>query len=174
MDGGLINSSRMYSIYTVRHGDATHMDLERAIALKSVAWPYPKESQIQWMKDNLIPEDIHVFLQEDGEDVAYLNIAMVQVIINGASIACAGIGNVCSSRTGGGRNLMILTNAFISELNIPGILFCRDKLVSFYKKYNWELLKHEQVTLNHLEEGINTMVLNLKKESIVVYTDRNF
>ena len=69
---------------------------------------------------------------------------------------------------------MILTNDFITDLNIPGILFCRDKLVSFYDKYNWNLLNSKQVTLYHLEEGINTMVYNLNTDCIVVYDDRNF
>ena len=91
----------MYSLYTIKHSEISKIDLERAIALKSVAWSYPKESQMQWMKYNLKPEDIHVFLQEDGEDVAYLNIAMVQALINGTSTSCAGIGNVCSNRKGG-------------------------------------------------------------------------
>lgn len=174
MDGGLKISSNMYSIYTVKHSEATSLDLERAITLKSVAWPYPKDSQMQWIKNNLKPEDIHVFLLEDGEYIAYLNIAMVQVKINGTPTICAGIGNVCSSRKGGGKNLMILTNDFITDLNIPGILFCRDKLVSFYDKYNWNLLNSKQVTLYHLEEGINTMVYNLNTDCIVVYDDRNF
>lgn len=101
MDGGLKNSSSMYSIYTVKHSEATPLDLDRAISLKSVAWPYPKESQIQWMRENLKPEDLHVFLMQDGTDVAYLNIAMVYATINGTPTLCAGIGNVCSSRKGG-------------------------------------------------------------------------
>ena len=58
MDGGLKNSSSMYSIYTVKHSEATPLDLDRAISLKSVAWPYPKESQIQWMRENLKPADL--------------------------------------------------------------------------------------------------------------------
>ena len=164
----------MYSIYTVKHSEATSLDLERAITLKSVAWPYPKDSQMQWIKNNLKPEDIHVFLLEDGEYIAYLNIAMVQVKINGTPTICAGIGNVCSSRKGGGKNLMILTNDFITDLNIPGILFCRDKLVSFYDKYNWNLLNPKQVTLYHLGEGINTMVYNQDTDCTVVYDDSNF
>lgn len=163
----------MYSLYTVKHSEVSTIDLERAIALKSVAWPYPKESQMQWMRDNLKSEDIHVFLQEDGEDVAYLNIAMVNAIINGFSTPCAGIGNVCSNRKGGGKTLIINTNKLISQLDIPGILFCRDRLVGFYNQYNWKLLNPKQVTINHLE-GINTMVFNLNTDCVIVYDDRNF
>jgi len=75
---------------------------------------------------------------------------------------------------GGGKTLIINANRLIEELNIPGVLFCRDKLVGFYDKYNWKLIKSEQVTLNHLGEGINTMVLNLDTDCTIVYNDRNF
>lgn len=164
----------MYSLQTIKHCEMSQNDLLRAISLKSVAWPYPKESQLAWMKDNLQPIDTHVFLQENGCDVAYLNIAMVHVFINGADTLCAGIGNVCSTRMGGGRNLIIRTNELITKNNIPGILFCRDKLVGFYSKYNWKVINPEQVTLTHLGDGINTMVLNINENSTIQYNDRNF
>lgn len=73
----------MYCIYAVKHSEATPLDWDSAISLKSVAWPYPKESQIQWMRENLKPEDLHVFLMQDGTDVAYLNIAILYATING-------------------------------------------------------------------------------------------
>ena len=92
----------MYNLQTIKHSEATLNDLQRAIAVKSVAWPYPMESQLAWMRDNLQPVDTHVFLQEDGCDVAYLNIAMVHANITGVDTLCAGIGNVCSTRNGGG------------------------------------------------------------------------
>ena len=164
----------MYGIYTVKHSDISNVDLERAIALKSVAWPYPKESQMQWMRDNLKPDDIHVFLQEDGEDVAYLNLVMVQATINGSLTTCVGIGNVCSIRKGSGKELMFRVNDFIVELNMPGILFCKDNLVGFYNKYNWKLLNSKLDILNNLGTGVNTMIFNLEKNSFVAYKDRIF
>lgn len=87
----------MYSLQIIKHSEISRNDLQRAISLKSVAWPYPVESQLAWMKDNLKPIDTNVFLQEYGCDVAYLNIAMVHVIINGTDTLCAGISNVCST-----------------------------------------------------------------------------
>lgn len=164
----------MYNLQTIKHSEATLSDLQRAIAVKSVAWPYPMESQLAWMRDNLQPIDTHVFLQEDGCDVAYLNIAMVHANINGVDTLCAGIGNVCSTRNGGGKNLILRTNELITEYNIPGILFCRDKLVGFYSKYNWKVINPEQVTLTHLGDGINTMVLNINENCTIQYNDRNF
>ena len=75
---------------------------------------------------------------------------------------------------GGGKNLILRTNELITEKNIPGILFCRDKLVGFYSKYNWKVINPEQVTLTHLGDGINTMVLNINENSTIQYNDRNF
>lgn len=46
--------------------------------------------------------------------------------------------------------------------------------MGFYSKYNWKIVNPEQVTLNHLGEGINTMVLNIDESSTIVYDDRNF
>lgn len=97
----------MYSIETVKHHDANISILGRAIAMKQVAWPYPKDSQLTWMQNNLQPDDVHVFLQEGGQDVAYLNIARVTAIINGGGTKCAGIGNVCTRQLGGYSKLLI-------------------------------------------------------------------
>ncbi len=54
------------------------------------------------MKNNLKSEDVHVFLKEEGKDIAYLNIAWVTACINGKDIICAGIGNVCAKQKGMG------------------------------------------------------------------------
>lgn len=74
-----------------------------------------------------------------------------------------------------GRGSLILRiNELLTNNNIPGILFCRDKLVEFYSKFNWKVINPEQVTLTHLGDGINTMVLNNNESSTIQYNDRNF
>lgn len=98
-----VNKTRlkMYSLQTIKHSEADSEVLNRAIAIKQVAWPYPKESQFRWIRDNLCDDDVHVFLQKDDRDVAYLNIAWVDAFINGVKVNCAGVGNVCSKFMGG-------------------------------------------------------------------------
>ncbi|MGN0210731.1 MAG: hypothetical protein ACI391_06415 [Muribaculaceae bacterium] len=166
----------MLTLQIVKHSEATSFDIDRAIAIKQVAWPYPKDSQIQWMRDNLTADDTHVFLYDDGNecDIAYLNMINIRVIINGISTLCVGIGNVCSARKGGGKCLIIKINELIVENHIPAILFCKSSLVGFYRKFNWKLISPERVTLNHHINDINTMVFNMPMQSILEYDGNLF
>lgn len=166
----------MYSLQTIKHSEADSETLNRVIAIKQVAWPYPVDSQLRWMRDNLRDDDVHAFLQEDGRDVAYLNIAWVSACINGVNVRCAGVGNVCSKFTGGGygKSLIIKTEEYFARNNLIGILFCKNALVGFYEKYNWKLIDSKRVTLPHVLEGINTMVFNIDNVDTIEYRDRNF
>ena len=164
----------MDAIEIIRHSEATSENIDRAINLKQKAWSYPKESQIKWIQDNLREEDYHVFLLRDGHDVAYLNMVSVNCIINGASMQCVGIGNVCSSVTGGGKALLSCVNTYLLNNKLTGLLFCRDTVVGFYKKCNWKLISPEQVTLRDFPPDINTMVYGIHDVKTIEYHDRNF
>lgn len=163
----------MFSLQLIQHSDASSLDLDRVIALKQVAWPYLKDSQMQWMQNNLHPNDIHVFLQKEGQDVAYLNIAWVRVRINGVDTTCAGLGNVCSRITGVGYGKLLITR-LMGVLMGGGILFCKDTLVEFYRKCNWELVNPPVGTLPKTLEGVNIMVYNVGNVETIEYNDRNF
>lgn len=102
-DGICINLTYMYTNIFLHHKDADTAFLDRVIALKQKAWPYPKESQLAWMASNLKDDDIHVMLMNDDHDVAYLNLCDVRCNINGTDTQCVGIGNVCSTQIGGVR-----------------------------------------------------------------------
>lgn len=163
----------MLSLQLIKHSDACSLDLDRVIAIKQVAWPYSKESQIQWMQNNLLPNDVHVFLQSEGQDVAYLNIAWVNVRINGVDTICAGLGNICSKIIGVGYGKLLVTR-LMGVLMGGGILFCKDTLVRFYTKCDWKLINPRMVTLPKMLEGVNTMVYNVENVETIEYNDRNF
>lgn len=164
----------MDTIEIIRHREATSENIDRAINLKQKAWPYPKESQIKWIQDSLREEDYHVFLLRDGYDVAYLNMVSVNCIINGASMRCAGIGNVCSFVIGGGRALLLHINMYLIKNNLTGLLFCKNTVVGFYQKCDWKLISQEQTALQGFPIGINTMVYNINNVETIEYNDRNF
>ena len=166
----------MFSIQIIKHSKASTHDLNRAIAIKQTAWPYPQESQLLWMQNNLQPNDLHFFLQEDGMDVAYLNIAWVHVCLNGIDTLFAGIGNVCAKQIHGGYGKKLIENVVkeLKEKKLPGILFCRNSLVGFYSKYNWCLINPKQISLPNDLKNINTMVCNIGNIESIVYNDRNF
>lgn len=107
----------MYSYKLVKHNDADASVFNRVIALKQNAWPYPRESQLAWMKENLKDDDIHVILTQDDKDVAYLNMVNVNCLINGVNSRCAGIGNVCSSEVGGAKTFFCAPICILKKTN---------------------------------------------------------
>ena len=70
--------------------------------MKNVAWSHPVESQVKWILDNMQPDDLHVFLKENGEDLAYMTLSPVTASVNGVDTPFMGVGCVCSAHPGMG------------------------------------------------------------------------
>ena len=165
------------SIITVCHKDADTSVIERVITLKQSAWPYPKDSQIKWIKENLRQEDIHVFLCDNGQDVSYLNLVQIQFQINDSHYDGYGIGNVCAKIKGQGygNQLVKLTNDYLRIENKAGLLFCHEPLIRFYSGCNWILVPSEKCVRPKLYQGIYAMAYNIKEDiDSLIYNGKLF
>lgn len=143
----------------IKHKDILFKDLRRAIDVKSVAWPFPLESQVKWIAENIDDEDEHVFLKDDSKDLAYMNLVKITFMANNTEYMAFGIGNVCTAIKGKGYGgeLMRQVNAYLREKRYCGLLFCKDGLVPFYKLYGWEEVKHDVCEEPVLAEGVHVM-----------------
>jgi len=143
----------------IKHKDILFRDILRAIAVKSVAWPHPIESQVKWIIENIDEEDEHVFLQEESKVLAYMNLVKICFTANNTDYMAYGIGNVCAAEKGKGygRELMIRVNDYLKEKKFCGLLFCRDALVPFYKQYGWEEVKRDVCVRPVLADGVHVM-----------------
>ncbi len=152
----------MYQLELIRHKEATKSQLDEVIRIKSITWTHPYELQIDWFNKNLIDTDIHAILLLDGKSVAYLNLIDISINIDGETINGYGIGNVCSivKGKGWGKEIMMLTNRFLEKENKTGLLFCRDRVLQFYKKCKWNIINKKKLTLNFNNDSIETMIFN--------------
>lgn len=160
------------------HKDITENELLEVIKIKSIAWPYSLENQLQWIKDNIEDDDIHVLLMDEKNDVkAYLNMIAIVFKINGKINSGFGIGNVCALEKGKGwgKELIISVNSYLKDNGQIGILFCKQVLVKFYSENDWNLIENEKIILKKAFENIKCMIsnkeLNLKK---LEYTGKLF
>lgn len=147
----------MYYLKVIRHSEVTQSDLDEIIKIKSVAWPYPYDEQVNWIENNLTDYDLHVvLLLNKCQPVAYLNLVERDFKVNDDKIAVLGVGNVCSVEPGKGygSKLMEKVSEYIVDNNKIGLLFCKRELVNFYRKYGWE--KRKITNLDSL--CINSMV----------------
>ena len=160
-------------LVVIKHRDILFRDLLRAIAVKSIAWPHPLESQVRWIVDNIGDDDGHVFLKEGSEDLAYMNLVKINFIANNTEYMAYGIGNVCAAVKGKGygRELMNRVNDYIKRKKMCGLLFCKDTLVPFYKQYGWEEVKRDVCEKPELAGGVHVMTY-LAPEKIVNFKYR--
>lgn len=150
--------------------------LDTIISIKSTAWKYTKKEQINWIKNNLNINDFHVLLYDKGEAISYLNLVSTNVFIDEQLTPILGVGNVCTSKTGQGYGgeILRLTSLFLKKNNIIGLLFCKENLVKFYNKFNWNEIKPDSLYIEQKPNDIHCMInidVNLKK---VQYNEKLF
>lgn len=150
--------------------------LEDICNIKSKRWHYTQDQCKSWIEENLEEDDYHLCIYIKNNIVAYMNFVFIEAKVNDSIIPFVGIGNVCTAESGNGYGdlLMKEVHKIIVEKNWQGILFCKDALVPYYEKYNWELVDLNCITSEEIKKH-NTMLYNLGKPiASIEYTGRMF
>lgn len=162
----------MIRINFIKHKNCS---IEQKIELslfKKLNWDYPVESQLNWMSDNLLPDDIHVLLEVNNELVAYLNIVKLKITVNQDSQSAFGIGNVCvSPKYKGksyGRMIMSVVDCYARQHKVLALLYCQQKNLGFYKSCGWNEVNNANTKCNA------HMFTNIPIEEDELIVDREF
>ena len=168
----------MLNTKIIKHSDLNNELLLEICSIKNIAWPYPLESQKQWLRNNLIGSDIHLLLYNEDILIAYLNLVNVEVVIDKNKVKALGVGNVCSSVRGKGygADLMRAANNYILQCKKSAILFCNRELLNFHQKYDWIAVDRDSIDLPNIKAQTFEVMLynvNLPVRSLL-YSDRLF
>lgn len=167
----------MNNISFIKHADLSSNKLKDICELKSVAWPHSIESQLNWIKSNISDNDIHVILSDENVFLAYLNLININCVVDGEIVNGFGIGNVCSREQGLGYGsiLMKAINNYLIENKMVGVLFCKSKLIEFYRKFDWSLVSKEKLSLAFNNDNIETMINNFENNfNLLEYSGKSF
>ncbi|MDD3038179.1 GNAT family N-acetyltransferase [Bacteroides sp.] len=156
----------MFKLQCIRHQDVSEQQLKDIIRIKTVAWNYPYDKQLQWIYEHLLGNDIHCLLINGDEPLAYMNLVDSFMYIDGQNTKLYGIGNVCSTDVGKGygRLLMQMVNEYIVAQSRVGLLFCKNKLVPFYSKFGWIIVEPNNYEIPYFMNDIYTMVFNITSD----------
>lgn len=148
----------------LKHSEIGKDKLDDIIFLKKIHWDYSVEEHLNWMEVNLKMNDIHVLVYDKFDLVAYLNLVESIVTIENKSYSFLGVGNVCTKvkNKGYGSILIKEVDKYIIHKNKAGILLCKDSLIGFYLKNDWELLDKNDVEANF--NLLNAMIFNISVE----------
>ena len=125
----------------IKHKNINEELLNQISLIKDSCWNYGRREQRDWINRNIKPNDIHVLLFSEKKHVAYLNLVELRIEYSIKSLPAFGIGNVCALKKGSGfgKNILEILTKFSRENNIPLILYCKESLVDFYKKFDFKL-----------------------------------
>lgn len=165
-------------LINICHKNLKQNELVDAIRTKQTAWPYALDKQRDWINENIHGNDVHCFLKEESETVAYMNLVDESIFLDKVQYPMWGVGNVCSAVRGKGygKVLMEMVNDYITSSGRIGLLICHDNLVPFYTKHKWREIK-DCVTTSTILVGndCHFMIFNcLIPFKNVQYNGRNF
>ncbi|MBF5027132.1 GNAT family N-acetyltransferase [Planobacterium oryzisoli] len=160
-------------IKVIRNNDIDEKVLLDIVKIKQESWDYSTQQHLKWMSENLMENDLHLMLFQNDELIAYLNLVEVYIDEKSTKIPFWGVGNVCSKYKGRGDGKIIMNevNSYLNKNSLKGVLFCKEKLVDFYKKVDWRLIDN----LYPGNNDIYTMLYNYDGvTSDFQYNDRLF
>ena len=168
----------------VKHSELKEQDRINISLLKEQHWPHGLASQLAWLQANVDEEDFHLLgenYSKHGKKLsAYLSLNNVSVEIDGRKTECIGLGSVCVDKTiehsGLGRKLVMQANHYIESQKQKGILLCKQKLVRFYEKCEWNALTPKRIYVAGCQYEHEVMMYNnailLEPEMILI--QKNF
>ena len=180
VDGGLIDEwkENMCHLRVIKHKEILFSEILEIIDIKYRAWPYSLDKQLLWIIDNIQGDDLHLILNDEGINVAYMDMVDVRLKVGSENVDVYGIGNVCSilKGKGYGKELMKQANEYLVDNNKAGLLFCHIPLIKFYEKFGWSLVPQENMGLSICGDETRMMIFNANwhKDEILTYTDRMF
>lgn len=167
----------MASLKIIPQSEITNENLDEIVRIKSIAWPYSYDQQIEWINKNLKGLDIHLLLTKNNELVGYLNLVNIDLRLDNIHYNAFGIGNVCAIEKGKGfgNELMKQTNQYLLKENRIGMLFCKESLTSFYHKFGWEKVEKINLQVAFDNTNVETMIYNCSLEfGKIIYQDPPF
>lgn len=152
----------MNGIYYIKHTELTKDLLYQICTIKSLSWPYNIKSQKNWINANISDDDFHVLLFDNDILIAYFNFIPIEIIIDGQNMNALGIGNVCTKEKskGYGKKIMLEANRFLLGNDLKGLLFCKKETVTFYSKFQWDLINKLNLNLFADNTNFETMIFN--------------
>lgn len=166
-----------HNVIYVKHIDLSRNDLLSICHIKSLAWHYSVESQIEWINKNINPNDLHVMLWGNNKLLAYMSLTVIEVIIDGVKKSALGLGSVCSLEKGKGYGSILMNNVnnYLFTDKKIGLLFCKKELTKFYSMNHWKLIDKEIINLSVNNADIEAMIYNVSYDfSVIGYSGKLF
>jgi len=165
-----------YKIQVVSKATLTKRFKTEIFKLKKTHYKYSLKSQKNWFDKNINAQDKHLLLFKNNKIIGYNVLRIKKLIIiykqkiteQNCYLFDTLVLHPNLRNKGLSRLIMNKSNLVIKNKNYFSVLVCLNKLVNYYKKFDWNLLpKSKIIFTEHLKMNKKVMVygkkFNLKK-----------
>ena len=156
-------------------GSLSSAQIKKICILKDTHWKFGKKKQLLWFKKNVKKNDFHFIVSNKKNIVGYTLLRLREFNYSilkskrktklSSKYFLFDTHIVKSSFRGKGVNniLMRKISIFLKKSNKIGFLLCSKKLIRYYKKFGWVLVKKDKVKINNLKTNKFFMIFNSNK-----------
>ena len=133
--------------------------LNKIISLKIKEWKFNYKSQANWLKENILPNDLHVTLEYKKKIIGYTMLRDRYLYINKKSKKKFYLFDThIVTKSFRGKQidgllpseiLMRKILIFIKKKNFLSFLLCNKKLIKYYKFFGWETINKKKIKIKN-------------------------
>jgi hypothetical protein len=135
----------MLNLFCVKTKNLQKKYINQILSLKNKHWKHTIASQKKFFKDNINEEDLHIILLNKNKLTGYVCLRKKKYLTKNKIKKYLHFDTLIIEKYSRQMNysnlLMNFTNKIIKNLSCFSILYCKKNLISFYKKYGWEIAK---------------------------------
>ena len=145
-----------YTLKTIKKKKISDDIKHQICSLKNSHWDYGLKEQIYWFDKNINEQDYHNIMIINKEVVGYTCLREKKFLDSNEKYLLFDTFIIDSQSRGQGlaSTMMKYNNIKIKQSKKISILYCNEKLVKFYNKFNWKVYKRSN-KIEMIENKIN-------------------
>ena len=147
----------------------SNFEINQICKLKNSFWNFGMISQKRWFKKNVKKNYIHNFVKKNKEIIAYTMLRNCKYIKNYKKYSYYLFDTLIVKKKYRGNGyadiIMDLNSKIIKKNKKTSILFCKNEMKNFYKKYGWKKLAKKEYKLIDFKTPENILIFNNKKNN---------
>jgi hypothetical protein len=141
-------------------------ELKLICKLKNTEWFFGIKEQYNWFHKQIKKKDLHIFLKKNNNLIGYTCLRYKKFFFEGKLTSFLLFDTHIIKKNfrseGFGKILITKVIKIIKNKKILSILFCKNDMIKYYKKYNWNIVNKKKYSTNKNNKKLNLMYLGKK------------
>jgi len=154
----------VYSLTSKKSSQLSGKEIKNICLLKNTHWKYGAKSQLDWLKKNIKKNDIHNLLFIKSKFVGYTLLKKRTCFLNKTKTTYLYFDTLILNKKYKKKKLsnliMYFNNEIIIQNNKLSFLICLKEMINFYKKFNWKIIKNENISIGDHPFSTYGMIYN--------------